>query len=95
MYAVIFRAEVREFDPEYFAMAESMRNLAMDQYGCLEFVASTEGHTEIAISYWDNETQIKAWKQDSQHLLAQAKGRSKWYTSYKVQVVEVVREYGG
>ncbi len=74
-------------------MAERMRDLAINEYGCKEFIASTEGNTEIAISYWDNESQIKKWKQNSEHLSAQGKGQSKWYKSYTVQVVEVVRAY--
>jgi heme-degrading monooxygenase HmoA len=74
-------------------MAERMRDLALNQYGCLEFVASMEGNAEIALSYWESEAQINAWKQNAEHLSAQRKGREKWYRSYKVQVVEVIREY--
>ena len=93
MYAVIFRAEILELDAEYIAMASRMRNLAIAEYGCLEFVACTEGNAEIAISYWESEEQIGQWKQNAEHLVAQEKGRSKWYRSYSVQVVEVVRAY--
>ena len=94
MYAVIFRAEIAVLDGEYVEMAERMRQLALSEYGCREFTACTEGQREIAISYWDSQEQIRAWKQDSEHLQAQDRGRSKWYTSYTVQVMEVVREYG-
>lgn len=93
MYAVIFRAEIAMLDAHYLATAERMRELAMSRYGCREFTACTEGNTEIAVSYWDNEEQILAWKQDPEHLRAQGKGRSTWYKSYTVQVVEVVRAY--
>ena len=93
VYAVIFRAEIAELDSEYSAMAERMRNLAIDQYGCKEFITSREGSLEIAISNWDSESQIKEWKNNSEHLSAQDKGQSKWYKSYTVQVVEVVRAY--
>ena len=37
--------------------------------------------------------QIKAWKADPLHAAAQAKGKANWYSSYKVQVVKVLREY--
>ena len=93
MYAVIFRAEVRELDAEYAVMAARMRDLAINEYGCVEFVACTEGNSEIAISYWESEEQIRQWKQNAQHLVAQQKGRAKWYKSYTVEVVEVVRAY--
>lgn len=93
MYAVIFRAEIRALDAEYLAMAKRMRELAIDGYGCVEFVACTEGNSEIAISYWESEEHIRKWKQNAEHLVAQEKGRSKWYKSYTVEVLEVVRAY--
>ena len=92
-YAVIFRAEIRALDQEYTAMAARMRELALAEYGCLEFFAVTEGQQEVAISYWDSEEQIRRWKQNAEHLVAQQKGRNTWYRSYTVEVVEVVRAY--
>ena len=93
MYAVIFKAEINELDDAYSEMASAMRELAIDKYGCTEFVSITEGTQEIAISYWQSQEQIKQWKQDAKHLLAQELGKTKWYKSYKVQVVEIKREY--
>jgi len=93
MYAVIFTAEVNEFDSEYLATAEKLRDLAIARYGCVEFSARSEGTNEIAISYWNSLEQIAAWKSDAEHMLAQEKGREKWYKDYRVQVVEVLREY--
>ena len=93
MYAVIFRATIKALDEEYQDTAEKLRNLALDNYGCLEFCAYTEQDQEVAISYWQSEEQIRAWKQDPLHLRAQQTGRKKWYKSYQVQVVEVVRQY--
>ena len=93
MYAVIFRAEIARLDEEYSQMAARMRELAIQEYGCLEFTSVTEGNSEIAVSYWSSKEQISAWKQNAEHLVAQQKGRSQWYASYRVQVVEVVREY--
>ncbi len=93
MYAVIFIAEINDVDEEYSRMAVRMRELASDKYGCSEFVSVTEGKNEISISYWESEEQIRQWKQDSEHLVAQQLGRSAWYNSYRVQVAEVTREY--
>ncbi|WP_455222122.1 antibiotic biosynthesis monooxygenase family protein [Kaarinaea lacus] len=94
MYAVIFRAEINELDESYSDTAARMQELAKTKYGCIDFVAVTEGNQEITISYWNSEEQILAWKQDPEHQLAQKLGRSKWYKSYQVQVVKVEREYG-
>ena len=93
MYAVIFKAEINKLDSRYTKMAEQMRTLAMEKYGCTDFISVTEGNQEIAISYWQTTQQIQAWKQDAEHLVAQALGKTNWYTSYSVQVVEVIREY--
>jgi heme-degrading monooxygenase HmoA len=93
MYAVIFRATIAGLDEEYGRVAARMKELALGEYGCIEFVSVTEGSEEIAISYWENEDQIRNWKRNSEHILAQELGRSKWYESYRVQVVKVVREY--
>ena len=93
MYAVIFRATVAQLDDEYFRMAENMKNLAFSKYGCLDFVTVTEGDEEIAISYWESEQQIRDWKNDPQHRIAQQAGRDKWYQSYNVEICEVGRSY--
>ncbi|MBV1870491.1 MAG: antibiotic biosynthesis monooxygenase [Gammaproteobacteria bacterium] len=91
MYAVIFRATINELDPQYSEMTKRMRELAINEYGCTEFTACTEGNNEIAISYWPSKTHIKAWHENEEHKKAQALGKSKWYKSYQVQVTEVLR----
>lgn len=93
MYAVIFKARIRELDAEYSATAERMRRLAIGEYGCLEFNSCAEGEYEIAISYWDSLAQIQAWKRHPEHRAAQQKGKTRWYSEYQVQVVEILRQY--
>ena len=93
MYAVIFTATIKQFDEEFFLTAEKMRKLAFEKYGCIDFNACTEGDKEIVISYWENKEQILAWKNDLEHKAAQKLGVEKWYKSYKVQVVELLKEY--
>lgn len=92
MYAVIFKAKMNKVNQEYLDTAEKMRELA-GLYGCVEFISVTEGEQEITISYWENPEQIKKWKQNPEHLDAQERGKSIWYKSYQVQVVEIYREY--
>lgn len=93
MFVVIFRAKVRQTDNEYSQVAARMREMALTQFGCLEFTAVTEGSDEIALSYWPSEDHIRAWKAHSEHVLAQELGRSKWYDSYTVQVAKISRQY--
>ena len=93
MYAVIIKAEFKHKDRDYSETAERMRELAINKYGCLEFVSVCEGENEISISYWESEDKIKRWKQDEEHVKAQEKGKALWYKSYGIEVCEVMRSY--
>jgi heme-degrading monooxygenase HmoA len=93
MYAVIFKARIARLDDEYRRVAKRMRQLATEKYGCTGFSPVAEGDEEIAISYWESGEQIEAWKYDPEHIQAQEKGKLKWYRSYQVQVVKVLRDY--
>jgi heme-degrading monooxygenase HmoA len=93
LFVVIFRAKVRQLDEEYSRVAGRMRDLALAEFGCLEFHAVTEGEDEVALSYWPDEQSIRAWRNHPEHVLAQQAGRDRWYVSYSVQVAEVTREY--
>ena len=93
MFVVIFRATVRELDSEYGAMAAKMRELALTQFGCLEFHALMEGKQEVALSYWPDEASILAWRKHPEHVIAQSAGRTRWYESYRVEVAQITRDY--
>ena len=93
MYAVIFKAKIKQLTPEYTATAARMRELAFSQYNCIDFVACCEDGQEIAISYWPSQEDILAWRNNPEHKEAQALGKALWYASYDVQVVEILRSY--
>lgn len=93
MFAVIFRAHINELDDDYAATAARLRDLAMSQYGCVDFVSQSDGKHEIAISYWQSEAAITAWRADPVHREAQQRGKEHWYTGYSVEVVRVERAY--
>ena len=93
MFVVIFRARIRQLDDEYGRVAARMRELALTEFGCLEFHAVCEGLDEVALSYWPDEDSIRRWRLHPEHLLAQQTGRDHWYASYSVQVAQVTREY--
>jgi len=93
VYVVIFRATIRQPDAEYVSTAARMRELALGEFGCLEFHSVTEGQDEVSLSYWPSEESIRAWKAHPEHIEAQTAGRERWYHSYSVQVARVEREY--
>jgi len=93
MFAVIFRAKIKTLDNEYIQTAARLRELALNEFGCLNFYTVTEGEHEVALSYWPSEENIRAWKMHPEHLLAQRLGKERWYAAYSVQVAEIHREY--
>lgn len=93
MYVVVFRAKIRALDDEYSRVADRMRSLALEEFGCLDFLAVTEGRNEVALSYWPSEEAIRAWKAHPEHILAQKAGRERWYESYSVEIAQVTRNY--
>jgi heme-degrading monooxygenase HmoA len=73
-------------------MSEKMEALAKAQSGFLGIDSAREG-LGITVSYWESLEAIKSWKQHSEHLIAQQKGRSKWYSWYNTRICKVEREY--
>ena len=55
---------------------------------------AARGDLGITISYWASEADARVWKQVSEHLGAQALGRSRWYAAYRVRIARVERDYG-
>lgn len=93
MFVVIFRAQIRTASEEYLLVAKRLREVALSEFGCLEFVSVCEGSAEVALSYWLDEASIVRWKRHTDHILAQELGRERWYEAYTVQVARIEREY--
>jgi len=91
-YAVIFSSIRSEEIDGYSEMADLMVDLASKQEGFLG-VESARNELGITVSYWKDLDSIKKWKQHSDHLVAQKKGRTKWYKNYKTRIAKVERDY--
>jgi len=91
-YAVIFTSKQQEDDSSYQKMAEQMETLAKQQSGYMG-IESAKETIGITVSYWKSLDAIKNWKENSAHLFAQEKGKTDWYTWYKVRICKVEREY--
>ena len=94
MYVVIFRARIHKLDVEYSATAQRLRDLALTEFGCVEFISLSQVEEEITLSYWNSLEDIQRWKQHPDHRAAQQLGRDRWYQDYTVEVTEVLRTYG-
>ncbi|HET7398308.1 MAG TPA: antibiotic biosynthesis monooxygenase [Intrasporangium sp.] len=90
--AVIFTSTRTEGDHGYAAMAAAMEDLARRQPGYLG-IESARDEIGITVSYWTDEHAARAWKDVAAHLVAQRRGRERWYADYRVRVGTVEREY--
>jgi heme-degrading monooxygenase HmoA len=92
--AVIFTNQRTGADSEgYMATAARMEALAREQPGYRGLESVRADDAGITVSYWTTEADARAWKQQSEHLAAQAAGRDEWYSSYRVRIATVEREY--
>ncbi|MPT46830.1 MAG: antibiotic biosynthesis monooxygenase [Sphingobium sp.] len=94
-YAVIFSSlRSQEDEAGYQAMAVRMEELAQQMPGYLgaESLRGADGYG-VTISYWRDTDAIRAWKQHSEHILAQGQGRQSWYECYSLRITRVERDY--
>ncbi|MCM2292149.1 antibiotic biosynthesis monooxygenase [Allorhizobium sp. BGMRC 0089] len=93
-FVVCFSSQRSEKDDGYGDMALEMERLARQQPGFLG-VESVRGDDGFGItnSYWRDEQSIRDWKNVTDHLAAQTKGRADWYRYYHVRIARVERAY--
>jgi heme-degrading monooxygenase HmoA len=92
-YAVVFTSTRTEGDEGYADMSLRMVELAQQQPGYLGHESARDG-VGITVSYWQSLEDIRNWKMNTEHLLAQQYGKEKWYSAYKVRICIVERDYG-
>jgi heme-degrading monooxygenase HmoA len=94
-YAVVFTSQHTGADEGYETTARRMVELAAQQPGFLgiESARGADG-LGITVSYWESLESIAAWKAVGEHRAAQARGKAVWYSTYRLRVCKVEREYG-
>ena len=91
-YAVIFTSMRTPQDNGYAQTAARLLDLVREQPGFLGVEAARGNDLGLTVSYWDSLDSAAAWKQNLEHLQAQAKGREKWYSEYSLRVARVEKE---
>ena len=91
-YAVIFTSTRTKGDNGYGNMAQHMLELAQKEEGFLGIESARE-QLGITVSYWRDLASIVKWKANSEHQLAQKKGKTDWYAQYQVRIALVERDY--
>lgn len=82
-YVVIFKATIHEFDNDYDVTAIKLRDKALHQFNCQKFESFCSNKNEVALSYWNNLEDIRAWHLDAEHQVAQQLGKEKWYQYFQ------------
>jgi heme-degrading monooxygenase HmoA len=93
--AVIFTSLRTTGDDGYAQTSDEMVRLASLQDGFLGVESARDaGGLGLTVSYWRDEAAIRSWREQADHLAAQAAGKSRWYRAYRIRVCRVEREYG-
>ena len=92
-YAVIFTSLLQPTNiDDYAETADLMVALAKQQAGFLG-VESARENLGITVSYWQDMAAIKAWKRQTDHVIARRHGREKWYQTFQVRIAKVETAY--
>lgn len=94
-YAVIFSSLKRDADLGYLKIAQRMDELVRQAPGFLgaESARKADGFG-ITVAYFNSLEAIAAWKENSEHQIAQETGKARWYEHYEVRIAKVERAYG-
>jgi heme-degrading monooxygenase HmoA len=94
MVVVVFRSRLSaEAGEDYSEMAMEMLDSAKQMPGFVEFKSfKADDGERVSLVYWQDHETMAAWRSHTRHQVAQANGRAKWYSSYRIEVADVVRE---
>jgi heme-degrading monooxygenase HmoA len=93
MMMIVFRSRLAaEAGADYAEMADAMLARARSMPGFLEFKHfHADDGERLSLIYWESAETLRAWAEDAAHVVAQRRGRERWYSAYSIDVAEVVR----
>ena len=94
MVVVLFRTRLRDdAGPDYEPLAEHMLALAQAMPGFVSFRHyGTPDGERISVVEFDSPESARAWRDHPEHRSAQERGRTDFYSWYRLQVCEQLRE---
>ena len=94
MIVTVFRSRLRpEAVDEYTEWSARMSALAKTMPGYLSHKGFTAPDGErVTIVEFEDEESLKGWSHQSEHVEAKKKGRSDFYSEYRIQVCTVQRQ---
>ena len=96
MVVVIFRSRLKPgVEPETQALGARMYELASRMPGYLSYAEYQAADGEaVAVVEFASAEALRAWREHPEHRAAQALGRERFFSSYRIQVCSVERDYG-
>jgi heme-degrading monooxygenase HmoA len=91
---VVFRSRLHpDCSADYAPLADRMLELARSMPGFVSFQHYEAADGErVSIVEFESEETARAWRNHAEHRVAQERGRSEFYASYRIQVCEQLRE---
>ena len=97
MYAVIFEVTPKPgLANKYLEIADALKKHLETIEGFISierFQSLSEDSKLLSLSFWRDEIAIKKWRDNELHQVAQLEGRKKLFSSYRIRVAEVDRDY--
>ena len=95
MVVVVFRSRIKPgYEREMEALGARMYELASRMPGYVSYreyqAADGEG---VAIVEFESAATLQAWREHPEHRAAQAAGRERFFSSYRIQVCTMQRDY--
>jgi heme-degrading monooxygenase HmoA len=95
MVITLFRSRLRpEHQKEYGEWAERIHALAVKMPGFISIKTfQAEDGERISIVEFESEETMHAWREHPEHRRAQEMGRKVFYSEYRIQVCQPIRDY--
>lgn len=95
MVVTIFRSRLRpEHRDEYDRWARRIHDLAVKMPGFISIKTFTaEDGERVSLVEFESEEAVRAWREHPDHREAQELGRKLFYSEYRIQVCQPLRDY--
>lgn len=92
MKVVIFRNRLRDDAEGYGETAAAMGSLVAQQPGFVEAKTfSAEDGERVTLGYFEDLATLESWGRVSEHRRAQERGREEFYSTFDLEVCDVLR----
>ncbi len=97
MIVVIFEATMKDGKADaYFDLAASLKPALEEIDGFISverFESTTTPGKYVSLSTWRDEAAVAAWREQTEHGLAQGLGKAEIFADFRIRVASVMRDY--